>query len=231
MHVPLLFSHLLQPFRDGRALQKCCNSEQIVHTTETKEQNHLFPAWAQNVQQNTDKAQPSRLHTHLISSFLIFFRKISNSPLEILPPHLLSILSQPFQGERGFHTHCDSGFSWHASCISRHGRSGSRWHLNATRASSQSVRKRPSHLTNFANDFNSDAQSCAHTPQKKMCPYSQSKKRRHCPNQGYAARHRGIFFGIMGKPFLLYWLNFPRFETQATWLRADSGTSPALERL
>ena len=94
---------------------------------QTKE-NHSFPSRAQNVQQNTDKARTSKLHTqneekprpHFISNFSIFFRNFINPPLKILPPHSSLNCHSPSK-VREASVHCDSGLPWHGSscpCLS-----------------------------------------------------------------------------------------------------------------
>ena len=102
-----------------------------------------------------------------------------------LPTTLLSILSQTFQ-VRETSAHCDSVLSWHASCISRHKRSGARWRLDATRVSSQSSRKREAISPD---QFCPVTSGCVRTPPKKMYTRFLSSHRRRCSNQDCLGRH------------------------------------------
>ena len=83
--LPVGFSANTVCAANRRALLKCCNSEHQCNMTETKE-NPLIP-------------QP-RPH------FISFFQLLSSFPAtaQHSPTTLLSILSQPFQGGRDFHT-------------------------------------------------------------------------------------------------------------------------------
>ena len=95
-----------------------------MHMTETKE-NHSFLTRAKLSNKTLTRPKTSRLHSqreakrglHFITSFGDLISKIQQFAGQDSPTALLSTLSQPFQGERGFRT-LRQWAPWHASCIS-----------------------------------------------------------------------------------------------------------------
>ena len=97
----------------------------------------LIPGTGTKCSKKTHKVHMSRLHIQKgrSSQGLTTSPPSRNFPLKALPPHSSPDCHSPSK-VGGPSIHCDSGLPWHASCISWHKRSGARWQLNATRASS-----------------------------------------------------------------------------------------------
>ena len=128
--------------------------------------------------------------------------KFRNSPLRVFPPHCPPCTEAS--------VHCDSELHWHDSCISWHKRSRARWQLRATRASSQSSRKRETmspdqfcpitsraRLSTLWSTSKEDVPSVPVQSPTSLIHVSQI-------NRKAAVRQRGISSAILCKPHKVY---------------------------